>query len=755
MQILKGTLILPFLLALTITASAQKQKAVTPPVQQGSFLRCGTQAVLDEYLKKHPDARQRIELNRKQIVAAYEQLKLTLRPYAIYTIPVVVHVVLLNPSLVTDAQIQSQIDVLNEDFAGLNADSTRIPAAFKPLYGKGNLRFCLARRDTRGDATNGIVRITSSVISIPGLSDPVKFTCNGGSDAWDPTKYLNIWVSQMPTGFLGYSFFAADPLAEKPLIERGFVNSFRSFGRGGTAQAPFNLGRTATHEIGHFFDLNHIWGPNNCDGTQSCTDDDGMNDTPKQFKCTFGAPPADSVIIDACTTTAPGIMWMNYMDYVDDRAMLMYTPQQYNRMEAILLANPWMQTLATSNGCTAVTTFNRDVRFEKFRDPFYELCGNTSSLIFSCSSAYKPVITIKNVGTTTITSLTITASFGAGSAVVTNWTGNLAPQATVDIILNTMTLNPGTNANFIVYTSNPNGIADQKPVNDTGRVAGIVYPLVTLPYSEGFESPTFPPNNWQRINPDAGITWQRTSTAAKTGNASMFINNFDYNVNGSIDWMFSPLIPVKGKDSAFLVFQVAAATFNMPDLANNPTDTLEVLVTSNCGLTYTSVYKKWGKELVTTGNIATDHFFIPTATQWRKDSVLLGDFSNGNTENIQAVIRNITNYENNIYIDDIQLFTKNVNPNLKAKGLLAVPNPFQDKFYLQHYPGVLNIEYIHVYNHMGQLVWQRKIALGQPGTMFGPNNFEVDLTGLSSGVYTVQIVYRARTTQTIKVVKVN
>lgn len=755
MQILKGIFILPFLLALTVTASAQKQKAVTPPVQQSSFQRCGTQTVMDELMKKYPSLKKEMELNRQRTLQAYEQLSNTLRPNITYTIPVVVHIVMSNPGTITDAQVQSQLDVLNEDYAGLNADSTRIPAAFKPFYGKSNLRFCLAKRDTKGDASNGIVRVTSSTTSVPGLSDPVKFTCNGGSDAWDPTKYLNIWVCVMPSGFLGYSFFASDPLSAVPLPERGFVNSFRSFGRGGTAQAPFNLGRTATHEIGHFFDLNHIWGPNNCDGTQNCTDDDGIADTRTQFKCTFGAPPADSVITDACTTTAPGIMWMNYMDYVDDRAMVMYTPQQYNRMEAILLANPWMQTLATSNGCTPVTTFNRDVRFEKFRDPFFELCGNTGSLIFSCSSSYKPVITIKNVGTENITSLTITAKFGTGAAVVTNWTGTILPQATADIILNSMTLNPGTNANFIVYTSNPNGTVDQKPVNDTGRLAGIVYPIVTLPYSEGFESPAFPPNNWQRINPDAGITWQRTTAAAKTGAASMFINNFDYNVNGSIDWMFSPLIPVKGKDSAFLVFQVAAATYNAPDLANNPTDTLEVLVTTDCGLTYTSVYKKWGKELVTTGNVATDQFFIPNATQWRKDSVLLGDFSNSNTENIQAVIRNISNYENNIYIDDINMMVKDANPNLKRKGVMITPNPFRDIFVLQYYQKPINLEFINVYNSMGQLVWQKRMALGQSGTNIGPNYLEVNLSGLSSGVYTVQIVYRAKDTQTIRVVKVN
>lgn len=754
MNRLKSFFCFLFLITVVTSAMAQKQKTVINN-QSSGFHRCGTQIVMDELMRKHPSLKKEIELNRQRTLQNYELIKKTLRVDAIYTIPVVVHIVLTNPSTITDAQVQSQIDVLNEDYAGLNADSTRIPAAFKSRFGKSNIRFCLARRDPNGDATNGINRITSSVISVPGAQDPVKFTCTGGSNAWDPTKYLNIWVCQMSSGFLGYSFFASDPLTSIPLNERGFVNNFRSFGKGGTSQAPFNLGRTATHEIGHFFDLNHIWGPNNCDGTQSCSDDDGINDTPKQFKCDFGAPPADSVIVDACTTTAPGIMWMNYMDYVDDRAMVMYTPQQYARMEAVLLTNPWMLTLATSNGCTPVSNLNRNVRFEKFKDQFFEVCGGSNNLIFTCSNSYKPVITIKNIGTDNITSLTITAKFGNGTAVVTNWTGSLAPQAVIDVTLNTMTLNAGINSNLVVYTSNPNGSVDQNTFNDTGKLAGVVYPLVTVPYSEGFESTTFAPANWQRYNPNTDMTWERTTAASKTGSASMYINNYDYNANGLSDWMFSPLVPVKGKDSAFLTFQIAAATYNPPDMANNPTDTLEVLVTSDCGLTYKNVYKKWGKDLVTTGNIGVDTGYVPIASQWRKDSVFLGDYSNGLTENIQVVFKNTTNFENNIYIDDINIYVKDVNPNLKRKGVMINPNPFKDKFVLEYYQSPVNLEFINIYNHAGQLVWQKRISLGINGTNIGPNYLEIDLGTLSSGMYTVQLVYRARKTETLRIIKIN
>jgi hypothetical protein len=734
---------------------AQKKK--TNADANKVFHRCGTQTVIDELDKKYPNLKEARLKNRLQISEKVKALNaLRARTNQNIIIPVVVHIILPNPAILPNSQILSQIDVLNKDYQGLNADSTRIPAAFKALFGKSTIQFCLAKKDPNGDPTSGIVRVRSRTQSEPGLQDPVKFSCRGGSDAWDPTKYLNIWVCEIAGDFLGYSFSPSDPLSFIPLEERGFVNSFIHFGKGGVTEPPFNLGRTATHEIGHFFDLIHIWGPDNCDGGQDCSDSDEVDDTPNQESCNYGAPDAAQVITDNCTTTPPGTMWMNYMNYVDDVAMVMYTPQQYNRMYAAILATPWLLQLSNSDACNPPALLNRDIRMDGLIESSSGTCASSEiKTIFNCSNSYSPQLFITNVGKDTIKSLTLEARFGNGTPSVTNWTGVLKPEEQKTIILNPIGINPGNNDNLIIYSKNPNGLPDERPFNDTTKINGIVFPTGSEPLSEGFEKTSFPPERWSIINEDGQTTWERTTDASKSGAASMFINNFDYTVNDQRDWIISPIIPVGGKDSVFLTFEIAAATYSEPDLPGNPTDTLEILMTSDCGITYNSIYKKWGSKLVTTGNFGIEEFFIPNSANWRKDSVYLGDFSQTTGSSIQIAFRNTANYENNIYIDDVSVFSKKVNPLLKEKGLLITPNPFMDAFLIQFYPAPVNLEYVQIYNSAGQLVWEKRIALGLPGNQTGPNTIPVNLAGKQTGMYILKMMYRNGERKIYKILKTN
>ncbi|KAA9333439.1 T9SS type A sorting domain-containing protein [Hymenobacter busanensis] len=255
------------------------------------------------------------------------------------TIPVVVHV-LYNTAAqnISDAQIQSQIAVLNEDYHKLNADYTKTPAAFAGLVADVGVQFVLAKQTPTGAATTGIERKQTTKTSW-GTDDAMKRASTGGLDAWNSSKYLNLWVCNLSGGVLGYAQFPGGAAATD-----GVVILTSAFGKGGSASAPFNLGRTGTHEVGHWLNLNHIWGD---DGT-ACTGTDNVSDTPNQADENYGTP---SYPQSSCSNTSD--MFMNYMDYVDDAAMYMFSTGQSSRMNALFATGGARAGLLTSVGGTA------------------------------------------------------------------------------------------------------------------------------------------------------------------------------------------------------------------------------------------------------------------------------------------------------------------------------------------------------------------------------------------------------------------
>jgi hypothetical protein len=134
---------------------------------------------------------------------------------------------------------------------------------------------------------------------------------------------LNVWVCPLGGGLLGYAQFPGGPA-----LTDGVVVNYRAFGAGGTAEAPFDLGRTLTHEVGHYLNLRHIWGD-----TPDCSGSDSVDDTPNCAGPNFGTPTFPVV---TCNNGPNGDMFMNYMDYVDDAAMVMFTTQQVVRMRTAL-----------------------------------------------------------------------------------------------------------------------------------------------------------------------------------------------------------------------------------------------------------------------------------------------------------------------------------------------------------------------------------------------------------------------------------
>jgi hypothetical protein len=236
------------------------------------------------------------------------------RPFAEgpVVIPTIVHVVYrTDEQNISDDQVNSQIEVLNQDYSATNADKNKVPEPWKGLVTDTGIQFSLDRiTRTRTDQQEF------------GDDDGVKFGASGGIDAIETDRYLNMWVCNLQP-WLGYAQFPGG-LPETD----GVVIVYTAFGVGGTATSPYHLGRTATHEVGHWLNLRHIWGD-----TEDCSGSDFVDDTPNAAGPNFGKPGFPSV---SCENGPNGDMFINYMDYVDDESMFMFTTQQVARMSATL-----------------------------------------------------------------------------------------------------------------------------------------------------------------------------------------------------------------------------------------------------------------------------------------------------------------------------------------------------------------------------------------------------------------------------------
>jgi len=701
--------LLPTVLLLLVycTSIAQQKQKVD---------RCATVELLQNTLERNPSIKASFERSVQEMrqAAALRLTQPALKEEAepVY-VPIVFHIVLQNPNQVSDAQIQAQLDTLNIDFAGLNADSTKIPAAFKPLFGKARIQFKMAQRTPNDEPTTGINRYVTTRASYAYTDNTLKYAVSGGADAWDPTRYLNIWITNISGGILGYATFPGGSVA----AEQGVVVLYSSL-PGGNA-APYNKGRTLTHETGHYFFLYHIWG----DDGGTCSGSDDVNDTPNQADKTGGCPNG-AVITDACSPGNPGIMYQNYMDYTDDACMLMFTRQQATRMESAIAT--YRASLLSSNGADPVVLKNVNASLRSINTPTARICNAT----------FAPAITLRNLGVQTLTAANTYAAIDGGAPVRTQWTGSLASRATANVTLNNLTTVAGRHT-LKIYVADPNGTADGELTNDTLTTSFEYYPPVEPPLTESFEGSTFPPQGWDIVNPDSYLTWEKVTGVAKTGNASVVMRNLQYEQNGPKDYLRFPLVNITTADSAFLSFQVAAAVQTDPSAAGNVWDTLQVLVSKDCGNTYTSLYKKWGNSLITRKTAVTQSF-VPTSTEWRKDSIDLTAYIGAGP--IMLAFLNSSEYENNIYLDDINIYKVVINPNLIARGVLITPNPTSGALSVQLYPNPTNLRGIAIYNVAGQKVAEKLVGNNNATT-----RYDFNLSAFANGLYSVRVVFSDRT----------
>jgi hypothetical protein len=284
---------------------------------------CGATAAYYLAVETYPEYRERqreLDRDTRQRMALGTADRMADGPI---TIQCAVHVVWYEESEnISDDQIESQISALNRDFRAQNPDISNVPEVWRGLVTDTNIQFALATEDPDGNPTTGITRTQTDRREF-GIYDTIKSEETGGRSPWPTDKYLNIWVGDLAGGLLGYAQFPGGDRRTD-----GVVIRTTAFGTTGTATAPFNGGRTTTHEVGHFLGLYHTFGVD-----EGCTGDDMVPDTPTQAVPNYGCPSFPSI---SCNNGPYGDMFMNFMDYSDDACMAMFTPQQVARMIATL-----------------------------------------------------------------------------------------------------------------------------------------------------------------------------------------------------------------------------------------------------------------------------------------------------------------------------------------------------------------------------------------------------------------------------------
>ncbi len=237
----------------------------------------------------------------------------------------VIHVVQLpTQDPISDQQILNQIEVLNAAFMGEQLSQSIIPAAFASSIDIPNFSFCLATLDPDGQPTTGIIRKETEVIHIA-ATDNIKSSLTGGSDAWDPSRYINIWIGDTGGLFIGRATFP-DALPEE---NQGIIMDVNYFGGAVDliGKAPYNLGKTLVHEMGHFFGLEHTWGSSLVD----CSIDDGIADTP------FTSSTYLNSCLNEAYTCGSLDMTGNFMTYSNDACLVYFSKGQIALMHQVIL----------------------------------------------------------------------------------------------------------------------------------------------------------------------------------------------------------------------------------------------------------------------------------------------------------------------------------------------------------------------------------------------------------------------------------
>lgn len=689
--------------------------------------RCGTMELeairIQKGLKPYSDAQFEEWIRRKteeyrNSPQAFSSARTQAGPFVI---PVVVHVVHNGENIgttgnISNAQILSQIEVLNEDFKRLNADTVNTPTVFRPLAGSMNLEFVLAKRDPAGQATDGIVRVQGSRSSY----NISQLDVLRAESFWPSEDYLNIWVANLsPASNLGFAQFPdinLPGLENEPRENRltdGIIVNYRVFGS--SNKGNFNLtnnfdkGRTATHEMGHYFGLKHIWGD-----ADNCTATDFVADTPVQFSATRGCPlhPRES-----CETLD---MFQNYMDYTNDPCMNIFTAGQVERMMIVLQNAPRRQSLLNSLGAVSPDDNVFDIA----------IAGISRPSFISCSLSQQPVVSVQNMGTEPIEGFELSYALDNGQSALVSFPDDvLVPGEIRQVTFDQVSLMQGQ---YIISfeVRMLQSVVDINPLNNIqNRLFAIDNTREIIPYRQDFTEASIQSAGWRVLNFNGLTTWQAAEAPRQQpGNRAAVLTFFDYPNVGAEDWLISPILDFSRSIDVTLQFFVSYAR-NAPYA-----DGLQVMVSRDCGETFDfPVYDKSGADLAVTTSSGP---WLPGGERdWRRERIDLSAYAGDSDVRLAFAGRN--GFGNNLYIDGIEFFLEQPQNivNLQRDQVLLYPNPSVDKFFRLAFNNQRrqNVQ-VNIIDSTGRIIYRHDFenTLNQA--------YRFDLPFASRGLYIVQVL---------------
>ncbi len=569
-------------------------------------------------------------------------------------IPVVVHVIHNGEALGEGAniplsQIQAQIDILNNDFRRLNEDASNTPAEFLDVAADTNIEFVLAKQDPKGLPTDGINRVQGT------KSTYTQADANLISQLsyWDSNEYLNLWVVTLQSPYIGYSSFPISDLdglnfAPSSNETDGTTIDYRYFGRGGNASSG-SLGRTATHEIGHYLGLRHIWGDGGCDV------DDYVLDTPDQSSSNTNC---QSTPRETCGSRD---MIENYMDYTPDRCMNIFTEGQLERMNIVLANSPRRVNLVNGRATQEPVIVPIDLALEQIITPQN----------YICSPDLTPVVRVFNAGINAINSAELAISLNGQIIEQKSFNLSLNQGESANLEFSSLSL-PMNGNEFAFEVLTVNGGEDNNDSNNILSSSPKLQPELSLPYN--YQSDDFD-NIWSVKNEDGGVTWSK-ETLSIEGNTqeAIGINFYNYDDAGKQDYLISPQINLSNYPNAQLVFELAYAPYPQDGLD----DALIIGISTDCGNTFDLLNPPYSKtqDSLTTAE-ENENSYIPSGqSEFRTEVVNLSEYAE--LGNIRIAFIGVNGYGNNLFIKNISIRpAEEVKYDLELKEVVS-PSPVTD-----------------------------------------------------------------------------